>query len=489
MIRIQGAARLAFLCASTVFILTYLLVALARITYPYELEWMEGGAVDHVRRILDGRPLYVEPTLGFIPYIYTPLYFYAAAAVSLATGAGFLPLRLVSLLSSLGCLGVIFQLVRRETGDARCGLAAAGLFAATYRLGGAWLDLARVDSLFLCLLLAGASILRSRATALSDGAAALVLTLAFLTKQTAAFVALALVPFCVLARRGVGRAVYPTALLGGLAVSTLLLDALSAGWFGYYVFSLPRQHAVEAPRILGFWLHDIARPLAIATGIALLHLWRARRRAGHAALFHSLLLGGCLAATWLVRVRTGSYDNVLLPAHAALAIGFGLGLGDGSACRASPPLRLSAAAIPLLALVQLLLLGYDPRAQIPTRADVEAGDRLVEAMRRIPGEVYLPMHGYLTALAGKPTFAHGQAVDDASRGADRTSVDALSAELTAAIRTRRFAAIILDATNWALLDEMQGRYDYRGPLYRDPSVLLPRTGLPARPQHLYLRRD
>ena len=66
--------------------LAYVAIALTRMGYPFELEWMEGGVVDHVRRILDGHPLYVEPTLGFTPFIYPPLYFYAAAFVSRLMG-------------------------------------------------------------------------------------------------------------------------------------------------------------------------------------------------------------------------------------------------------------------------------------------------------------------------------------------------------------------------------------------------------------------
>ena len=57
----------------------YLVVALARINYPYDLEWMEGGTLEHVARVLGGQPLYVAPSLEFTPYIYAPLYYYVAA--------------------------------------------------------------------------------------------------------------------------------------------------------------------------------------------------------------------------------------------------------------------------------------------------------------------------------------------------------------------------------------------------------------------------
>jgi hypothetical protein len=143
------ASRFALVAAACAFIGVYLYVAAARIAYPYEIEWMEGGSLEHVERILTGRPIYVKPSLDFIPYIYTPAYYYVAAAVSQITGIGFTPLRLVSFLASLVCFTLVFEFVRREGGSASCGVISAGLFAATFRLGGAWFDVARVDSLFM----------------------------------------------------------------------------------------------------------------------------------------------------------------------------------------------------------------------------------------------------------------------------------------------------------------------------------------------------
>ena len=106
----------ALVVGALAFVAVYLFVATARMGYPYELEWMESGLVDGVGRILDGAPLYVEPSVEFIPFAYPPLYHWLSAAVASITGLSYLPLRLVSLLSSLGSLLLIHALVRRETG-------------------------------------------------------------------------------------------------------------------------------------------------------------------------------------------------------------------------------------------------------------------------------------------------------------------------------------------------------------------------------------
>ena len=89
----------------------YLYVALHRIGYPYELEWLEGGAVEIVRRVAEGQAIYVQPSVHYVPYPYTPLYFWVSGALAHVTGVGFLPLRLVSLLSSLGCCAVLIRIV------------------------------------------------------------------------------------------------------------------------------------------------------------------------------------------------------------------------------------------------------------------------------------------------------------------------------------------------------------------------------------------
>ena len=59
--------------------LTFVAIALLRIGYPFELEWMEGSMVAHIARVVAGQPLYVSPTLAFTPFAYPPLYFEVSA--------------------------------------------------------------------------------------------------------------------------------------------------------------------------------------------------------------------------------------------------------------------------------------------------------------------------------------------------------------------------------------------------------------------------
>src|SRR5207249_2399660 len=131
-----------------------------RIGQPFELEWIEGGSLAMVRRVLAGLPPYVAPSLVYIPFNYPPLYFVVCAWVARALGPSLMTLRLVSFVASLGCGAAIARLIVIETRRRDAALLAMSLFFATYRFAGAWLDTARSDSLQLALLLLGFVILR-----------------------------------------------------------------------------------------------------------------------------------------------------------------------------------------------------------------------------------------------------------------------------------------------------------------------------------------
>ena len=64
----------------------FMAVAIPKITFPYEMHWMEGSMVEQVSRILNGKPLYCRPTIYYVPWLYEPLYYYVTAAISSLTG-------------------------------------------------------------------------------------------------------------------------------------------------------------------------------------------------------------------------------------------------------------------------------------------------------------------------------------------------------------------------------------------------------------------
>src|SRR5262249_48573766 len=116
--RVELWLRFPLVACAVLALAVYAGVALARIRYPFDLAWTEGAQVDRVQRVLDGGPIYVAPSVDYVPLIYAPLYDWVSALVALATGIGYLPLRLVSFASSFAAFALIFAFVRRATGKA-----------------------------------------------------------------------------------------------------------------------------------------------------------------------------------------------------------------------------------------------------------------------------------------------------------------------------------------------------------------------------------
>ena len=135
------------------FVGLFYLIAFTRYRFPLQLEWAEGGVLEMVRRVVSHQQVYVAPSKDSIPFMYTPLYYYLSAGLSRLTGLSFVPLRLICIAATTGCLVVIYRYVRRITGDRFVGLIACGLFAALNGLSNAWFDRARVDMLSLFFLL------------------------------------------------------------------------------------------------------------------------------------------------------------------------------------------------------------------------------------------------------------------------------------------------------------------------------------------------
>ncbi len=479
--------------SSAFYVAAYVAIALLRMAYPFELEWMEGGSLDNVTRVLSGRPLYAPPDLNFIPFIYPPLYFHVAAWATRLLGEGFLPLRLVSFLASLGCFALVFAIVRSGRGPLSPALLAVGLFAATFREGGAWFDIARVDSLFLALLLAAYALLRrSPATQAHAALAGLALALACLTKQTGFFVLPAFVVALAIAdlRR---LPVFLAVVLAVAGGSVWWIDRATDHWFRFYVFDLPRHHPVIGQLLRGFWIQDLLGPVGVALAIGSFHFFgAASRERARELVLDGLVLGAMILAGYLTRVRVGSYDNVVIPAYAAAAIACGLGL-RAFAVRASESAAVRAPLerfVLALVLVQFAVLAYKPWKQVPTARDREAGEQMVASLERVAGEVWVPSHGYLAMRAGKPGFAHELAMVDVMRDTASTVTRKLRDEMRAALTAKRFGAVVLDHEGW-LRTEVEPHYQLYARMFAadEAQLFWPVTGYYTRPDFVWMPRQ
>ena len=490
--KLPGLLRLALFSITAAYLVIYLWMVFYRIRYPFDLEWIEGGMVNQVQRLLHGQSMYVAPGIAYVPFLYPPIYFYFSALAAVLFGIGFFPLRLVSFLASLVSFTTIFLIVRAETKNGWAALVSTGLFAATFRVTGAWLDIARVDSLFLALWLVFIYFVRGKKTIGYAVFAGILAALAYLTKQTTLIACMPILVYLFWCNWKYALTCLGVAALT-ISITTLVMDHASAGWYSYYVFGLLSQQTEWLPQeFITFWKDDLLVHLPLAVLFATFFLI-GRPKQERSTLFQWLsILTGALAGSFITRVKIGGYDNVLLPMCAVLSILFGLGLGGLLQLIKQAPDdyrgRLEA-LVHAACLIQMALLLYNPFAQIPTKADLQAGNTLVKMVSEVQGTVFLPDHSYLPALAGKSTSANNSAIWDVLRGNQPTiGRDLLAADISAAIRRQSFDEIIIDGNldlDWCCVGIDQ-TYTRVGKVFQDPSVFYTVTGDKKRPTYIYV---
>jgi hypothetical protein len=494
---------------------------LARVGYPYDLEWMEGGMLGHAARMAEHRGVYVEPSLEFIPYLYTPLYPALLALLGGMFGVSYLIGRIVSLLALAATLGFVVRAVTRERelepaahrATAWVGAAlACGFVAATYPWVEGWYDLVRADTLFLAMIIGGLLAVRAWARVPGDagrrriGAAAAVLALSFFCKQTGVFyVAAGGAALLVLDWRRVPlyAAVAATIGLGG----TWLFNRATGGWFWTYVFEIHQSHDFSRDRFVASFGHILGRFPAmtalIAAGlIAVAAAARASRRRPPASgplLYWSPIFALSVLVGAIGWGTEFAHFNAFIPAMVTGAITAGAAvpalagaatvLPRGAALAGAGASFLASAALG----AQLAAAWWQPGRFIPDERDRRAGDALIEHLRAVDGDVFMPYHPWYPVMAGKPLHTHRMGLLDVSQGRRMTAEQRAAWRargVSDAFRAQRFAEVILD--NRPLGPELAGlsqsyRMDDFLPAQLSPRVytgadVVPRSvWVPARP--------
>jgi len=457
------AARLAAALAGLAAIGAYLFVAVSRLDYPFALEYLEGNSLVEVHRILAGQPLYPAPTAGYVPDGYPPLYFFVSAAVARVFGVSYLTLRLVSLVSSLACFALLARLVQRETGSLAAGTGAAGAFAATYFVAGAWFDIGRVDSLFLALSIGALYAARHMRGTRGAVAAGVLFAAAALTKQTG-LAEMAAVTAALLTgprrRLACVTAVTEVALVG---VSTVALRFTSGGWYTYYTLKQMSEHSLTYGNFGWFWT-ALLTATGLAAGAALIGARRVPRE----------LLAACAALAvegYATLVHSGGSINDMLPAYLAVALLAGLALGSGPA-----RWRVTTVAGVLVLAQSVFLLASSHSSQaIPSSATRAAGERLIAGMRAFGGDVAVADDPGLSLRAGMAPAATPGAVFDVVRATDKAGIESYRRSAREAVKDRQFSAIIAASSGHPLYNPPNLVQDYQEclqPLPAGPGTLL-----------------
>jgi hypothetical protein len=481
MTKIKLFLKYALLAISVWYPLVYFYMVYYRIQYPFELDWIEGGLLGQVQRIVNGQVVYAAPSLEFVAFIYPPLFFYLSALASQFFGATFFSLRLVSFLASLISFVCIFLIVKEETDNKFIAFISACFFAGTFRVTGAWMDIARVDSLFVALLFLFVYFIRHSNSTWAFILAGFFAALALLTKQTALVMCIPAIGYAFLKdwKRTLILIVTATAITGGI---TLIFNLFSDGWYVYYVFELLNYQTewLGISEFIKFWPRDLLAHGVIALTFLLFYFyksWRNQKTQLFGVIFLSILVG-----TYMSRVKLGGYDNVLLPLYGIMAILMGL----GSYQVLGMIREKKEAGVYFILIVQMAILFYNPINQFPTSADLKAGQEFVQYLSTLDGRVYLVDHPYLLSLAGKNAHAHNSATWDVLRGGEENRGKIiLEAELSEAIKNQAFSVIITD-TQWDILPRLKKYYELKEYAFQGNGYFYPVTGVRIRPTQIYL---
>ena len=454
-----------FVVLAVVAIGCYVFVALSRIGSPFAIEWLEANSFIHVARVLKAQPIFVAPSFEFIPMVYTPLYYYAAAPFAFLTGRIMLGMRLVSLLSSLGIFACIYVLCRTRQLSRPLSLLGVGLFAASFGVTGFWFDVGRVDSLFVLLMTASYVCVhvRSRHDVALGIISGLLLCLSFLTKQQAVIVFPFLVLLSLLQWRWRRCVATCAAFLVSVVVVVLSMNILSGGWFWFYVYEVPSSVPLIRWMFRDFWSINFLpayRILLVLILVAVVVGWRTPARNGYLLILVTFLLPA-LAMSYISLVKNFGYLNALLPSAVALAVA---GAEAASILLATNwrGWRGSSrqAVCVVLVVLQFWAMRYDVMAQIPDAAHERLGYAILDDLRRAPAPMFAPTAPYLLYMVGQPTHYQSSSYGDLGAGAPRNAhikqvMEQYGIESPIFFKDRTFHTVVLPNRDW--FDTLYGR--------------------------------
>ena len=483
-----------------------------RVAYPYDLEWMEGGMLHHALRFQTGDGIYNEPSIEFIPYLYTPLYPALLATLGGIFGLTYTLGRIVSVLSLVGIAVLAFVAIgaprhrHLHRGPWLVGvLLALGVFAASYPYMEGWFDLVRADTLFLFLVtagIAGAQYWSGEGTGLRGhgrvAAVAAIMAFGFFAKQTG-FIYVLFGGFIVLVYAWRRLTTYiATAGVIGLG-GTGLMNFSSHGWFWTYVRKLHSAHDFNMDR---FWKsygnilwHFRAMTIVVVIALVVVAVaWWRNKRVLLPQVKPFLLWTAAFAVSTVVgAIGWGTefaHFNAYMPAflHGAFAAGAAVPAISASGTllwNPRPYPRLishgTAAVAAVLLSITCLHWRWNPQRFIPTDSDRASGDRLIKRIAALDGDVWMPSHPWYLVLAGKQPHVHRMGIKDVTTRQNRKVLG-----LDDALAKHRFGAIVFD--NRDLFIELPQLHTYYRPALSLPADERPRlySGAQVVPDSIWL---
>jgi hypothetical protein len=490
---------------------------------------MEGGVLTHALRLGSGQPLYAEPSVDFVSFLYTPLYPAVLCVLSKIFGLSYVLGRAVSILAFSGALVFLVAAVRGiaqqfESEELPAVATTAGLLGAAavclaFPFCGAFYDLVRCDSLWLFLVSAGLYSCSPGRSMPGIVLGALLLVFGFFTKQTAA-------PFMVAAAAAVALTsgikrglVFSAVAFGSTTTAILVGQYLTDGWLWIYIYRLHQSHEIlferiwpETPRILFDYGFMLLLPIA-----ACLVLVAFRRRLSVRLFYWASMAATGLATTAVGSATEGAYDNAYIPAvyfgallSAACAVelpALAADLGattDGAVWsigeRPSPRLG-SLRIFSLLGLVLLsahaMIRWLDPSPHVPNPQDRAEARRLLAYLTEQGPEILVPCHPFYNVLAGGRGHFHVMGMNDvyswprtitSDPGRDAAIKDRFRESVMSSLRSKRWKMVIQDDCSTPRLFGLDRYYRLVDDLARSGKAPRSLTGYPCAPRDVWVPR-
>jgi hypothetical protein len=427
--------------------------------YPFELEWLEGEMLIHAIRLLEGKSMYAAPSTEFISEVYPPFYYITIAGLCKIFGVSFFVPRLISVVSCFGILFFLYRIPVKEGGLRSIGLVSCGFFVSCYPVHAAWYDVGRVDMLFYVLLIASCYVLAYyRNTSWALASSVILYVLACYTKQSV----LVFFPFIALYLFSVDKR---QAIIFVCSVSVLLLiifyvlNTLTEGWFSTYTLLNPLRYAFKSEdsslithydfladvkeKLVYEMRYEIFYKLPLFFTLVIAFLIKrvvSLKRPFNLTVWEYTAVPAAVAY-FMLRPHLGSERNDLIYMTLWGSILLGFLLMKLSVSRATGPRSSTMTTIYFLLVLQLVLLLYNPKEQVPSSQSVSKGFEFISMVNNMPGEVYIPYHAMYAIMAGKKMVINAGAFWGYQVTAEKEWVPT---DLIEKINNKYFSAIIID---------------------------------------------
>ena len=405
-------------------LILFLFVVWNRISLPFVFEWGESAGVDQINRILAGSKIYTQPALDFAPLVYTPLYYYLAAGVSALIGNSLLSARLVSFVAAILSVILINRLVYKETKNQLIAWISGTAYLSCFALSSGFFDLARVDSVYVLMVLITFIAIQEAKDRLGYLAGGLLLAIGFFIKQSFIIVFFPLLIYLFLERKNQFWLTI-TAGFAGTVIPVILINRFSDNWFLYYIFELPKEHGYSFVSALNFWIGDTLKPLGLFITFSFLFLFAYKILKGQLIPFsgengiqisykqsrerwwvYVLFFAGAAAASWITRSSNGGGANNVMVFYAVLAIGLGLGTSLIMTTKWVRENPWNYAFVLLIISIQFIGLFYNPYNFLPKEDEIRASEELGDRVRGSGKQVLIPYQSHLSELYGLEPQIH-----------------------------------------------------------------------------------